>query len=217
MAILTNLAAEPRSSAIPSNVVLGYHGCSIQTAQTILGGSDFLASEKPYDWLGHGIYFWEDYPVRAWQWAADRLSTRECPSLIGPAILSGRCLDLTTQAGIQAVNSAYEGLKQIHLMANQPLPVNGGRDFGLRLLDCAVINHLHRAREKALPHQPYQTVRARFVEGDPLYPNAGFHAKTHTQLCVRDSSCILGIFRIPKMQRELLDLPNSLYGEEAIS
>ena len=211
MATSTRQVAWPRSTAIPSSVVLAYHGCSTQTAQTLLGGSEFLASEKPYDWLGHGVYFWEEDPVRAWQWATERPSTRESPSVVGAVISLGVCLDLTTQDGIQTVKSAHRGLKKFHKLTGQPLPVNGGRDFGLRRLDCAVINHLHRAREKGTNQPRYQTVRALFIEGRPLYPKAGFHAKTHTQLCVRDNACILGIFRIPQVHRESLGLPESLY------
>lgn len=214
MGTLMKLADWPRSIVIPSSIVVGYHGCSLETALKLLGGSDFLASEEPYDWLGHGIYLWEDDPLRAWQWAFDKPASRKSPSIVGAVLMRGRCLDLTTQAGIRAVNSAYEGLKEIHAITGQPLPANGGRDFGVRLLDCAVINHLHRAHAKVFPLQPYQTVRALFIEGEPLYPNAGFHAKTHTQICVRDSSSILGIFRVPKAQRTNLGLPASLYEAE---
>ena len=174
-----------------------------------------MPSEKPYDWLGHGVYFWEEDPVRAWQWATDRPGTRDNPCVVGAVVSLGKCLDLTTQDGIQAVKFAYQGLKSLHKLTGDPLPRNGGKDFGLRRLDCAVIEHLHRAREKGANLPKYQTVRALFVEGRALYPQGGFHAKTHTQLCVRDSSCILGIFRIPKMHRDLLGLPTLRYEDEA--
>jgi hypothetical protein len=39
-------------------------------------------------------------------------------------------------------------------------------------------------------------VRAAFVEGEPLYVGAGFHARTHIQLCVRKPDRILGYFRV---------------------
>ncbi len=42
---------------------------------------------------------------------------------------------------------------------------------------------------------PFDTVRAAFVEGSPIYDGAGFHAKTHIQLCVRHVARIQGYFR----------------------
>ena len=51
-----------RSAAL----VLGYHGCDREVGERILGGGGHLQpSENDYDWLGSGIYFWEDNPRRA--------------------------------------------------------------------------------------------------------------------------------------------------------
>lgn len=47
-------------------LVLGYHGCDQSVADRVLAGEDMLKkSEKHYDWLGSGIYFWEHGPERA--------------------------------------------------------------------------------------------------------------------------------------------------------
>lgn len=40
------------------------------------------------------------------------------------------------------------------------------------------------------------TVKAAFMEGEPIYPNASFHEKTHIQICVCDSRRIKGVFRV---------------------
>lgn len=115
----------------------------------ILGGSYFEASTETYDWLGSGIYFWENDPVRAYQWAAGSHRAQANPSVVGVVIDLGRCLDLTTQEGKEAVRAAYEGLRKLHAIAEQPLPKNTfGPDKVKRHLDCAVINHLHRARRQ---------------------------------------------------------------------
>ena len=42
---------------------------------------------------------------------------------------------------------------------------------------------------------PIDTVRGAFIEGSPIYRGAGFRAKNHIQLCVRNLSCIKGYFR----------------------
>jgi hypothetical protein len=174
-----------------------------------------LISEKSYDWLGSGVYFWESDPIRAFQWACLPWRTIKNPSVIGAVIDLGRCLDLTTQEGIEAVRSAHEGLVQIHAMIGEPLPQNLGTEKGKRNLDCAVIKHLHRARQKMAESEPsilpYQTVRALFVEGTELYEGAGFHDKTHIQICAIDQSRIFGVFRLPAWHQKMLGIDQTLY------
>jgi hypothetical protein len=89
----------------------------------------------------------------------------------------------------------YHGCDR-RLAENQmPLPRNtGGSDLLERNLDCAVLRTLHQRREEA-GVTLFQTVRAAFVEGNPLYENAGFSSKNHIQICVRDQRCIKGYFR----------------------
>ena len=174
-----------------------------------------MVSEKSYDWLGPGAYFWESDPIRAFQWACLPWRNIKSPSVVGAVIDLGRCLDLTTQEGIEAVRAAYEGLAQIHAMTEEPLPQNAGSEKGQRNLDCAVIKHLHRARQRLSESEPsilsYQTVRALFVEGTELYEGAGFHDKTHVQICVIDQRRILGVFRLPAWHQKMLGIDRTLY------
>ena len=40
---------------------IGYHGCEKELARRlILREVEMGKSANPYDWLGHGIYFWEN-------------------------------------------------------------------------------------------------------------------------------------------------------------
>jgi hypothetical protein len=73
----------------------------------------------------------------------------------------------------------------------------------LRYLDCAVINTVHRTR--AEEHvAPFDTVRAAFIEGEPLFRGSSFHDKNHIQVCVRNLKCIRGYFR-PRPEDESAD------------
>ena len=134
---------------------------------------------------------------------------------MGAVIGLGRCLDLTTQNGIEAVRSAYESLVELQALTGEPLPKNTGKEIEQRHLDCAVIKHLHRARAqmaKADPSVlPYQTVRAIFVEGKELYDGAGFRGQTHVQVCVIDPLQIMGVFRLPEWKREIYGIEADLY------
>jgi hypothetical protein len=156
-------------------------------------------SENRYDWLGSGVYFWENSPERALEWA-DLLKGRrkvKRPAVVGAVIDLGRCLNLLDRQHLKAVRQAYEQLAAASGAAGVPLPRNkplkGSRDLLLRDLDCAAINTLHSLTAEArLPD--YDTVRAAFVEGEPLYENSGFFERNHIQVCVRNLACIKGYF-----------------------
>ena len=48
--------------------VLGFHGCDQKTAERVVStGRHLQPSRNDYDWLGHGVYFWENDPLRAKQ------------------------------------------------------------------------------------------------------------------------------------------------------
>lgn len=52
------------------NLVLAFHGCDKSTYDSILKNNEILHnSTNSYDWLGNGMYFWEQNLERAWQWA----------------------------------------------------------------------------------------------------------------------------------------------------
>jgi hypothetical protein len=177
-------------------------------AESILSTDDrvLLPSRNEYDWLGHGIYFWENSPARALEFAA---SGRAAPAprpqggtfqpyVIGAIIDPGNCLDLLEASSLRALSWGYEVLAAAVGRNNSPLPVNAQPDVHgdvlLRHLDCAVIETLHEWNTD----EPFDTVRGVFTEGPPVYPGAAIHAKTHVQICVRNLECIRGYFRVPQ-------------------
>lgn len=191
-----------------SAFVLGFHGCDESVGERILAGRDHLTPDpKEYDWLGHGIYFWENSPERAKQWAEflakhspkgrPRISK---PFVIGAIIDLGKCLDLTEASSLAFVSSSYEDMKAAFSTIGLPLPQNepgakGDKDLLKRKLDCAVINHAHTLRDGDATLKPFDSVRGAFSEGTPLFPGAKIMAQTHIQLCVRQASSIRGYFR----------------------
>lgn len=186
---------------LSSAFVLGYHGCDLGVADHLIAGEDFRASDNDCDWLGPGVYFWEANPKRGIDFAeeakrAGRGAHITKPAVVGAVIDLGPCLDLTTSTGIDQVAIAYDRLRKITGEAGLPLPRNSA-DLLLRNLDCAVIRMLHQMREDdGLP--ALDTVKGVFVEGGPIYPDAGIHEKTHIQICVCNPERIKGVFRVPK-------------------
>ena len=93
----------------------------------------------------------------------------------------------------------YEFLKSGQENLGLPMPSNsnfkGDTDLLLRRLDCAVINSLHDLiRAEGRP--PFDSVRAAFIEGEPVYPDGTFRRKNHVQICVRSRANIKGYFHV---------------------
>lgn len=178
--------------------VLGYHGCDRSIVNDILTGKSGLqASRNDYDWLGNGIYFWEDSYQRAFQWALQSKRVTH-PVVIGAVINLGHCLNLLNVEHLETVRISYQTLVRTAAQAEAPMPVNRGKIFKDRKLDGAVIETLHQMREEE-NLEAYQTVRGFFVEGEALYEGAGLRNQDHIQLCVRDTNCIVGYF-LPRVK-----------------
>lgn len=188
--------------------ILGYHGCDLSVAEAIISGKqDVRVSDNSYDWLGTGSYFWENNPARAFAWAeflaknpAKGAKNRiKRPAVLGAVIDPGYCLDLTEESSLELVRQAYQSY--VHACEEEDLPIAsnepgylGDEDFVKRSLDCAVLNFLHSMRDK-LEFQPFDTVRAPFLEGGELFRGSKLSAKAHVQWCVRNpKKSILGYF-----------------------
>lgn len=189
---------------VQPSFVLGFHGCDESVADKVVTGAEQLThSTKKYDWLGSGAYFWESSPHRALEWAqsmAARPSTSprriQTPSVIGAVIDLGQCCNLFDSAALDELRKAWELLDLVGMDDGSPVPDNVGDtpDRLGRFRDRAVIEFMHLLRDQAgLPS--YDTVRAAFPEGGELYPQAGFTARSHIQIAVRNPECIKGYFK----------------------
>lgn len=189
--------------SIRPNLIIGFHGCDKNVAKKIINGVEKMkSSENSFDWLGNGIYFWENDYERALEFAQELYpKTIKYPFVIGGIINLGNCLDLTTRKSIQVLKAAYENVVQNTVDASNLTNKQGKRgntngDLLLRNLDCYTIETLHKINiEKNI--KPYDSIKAAFWEGEELYSTAGFKEKNHIQICIRNTDCILGYF-LPK-------------------
>jgi len=182
--------------------IFGFHGLDKTIALKILNGEMFFKhSNNPHDWLGQGIYFWENNHERAIQYAIEdkkrEKSKIKIPFVLGTIIDLGNCLDLLDQKNLDFLKKAYEQLDIDLKLEGKELPKNkpfGAKDFDFknRELDCAVIRYAHvLAEEQGIK---YDSVRAAFMEDNPLYENAGFKKENHIQIAILNPDCIKGIF-----------------------
>ena len=64
-----------------SNLVIGFHGCDKTIVDAVVAGkTDLLSSTNDYDWLGNGIYFWENneeemYTAHLWLLTVPRVGS----------------------------------------------------------------------------------------------------------------------------------------------
>lgn len=194
-------------SRLATSFVLGYHGCDRAVAQNaVLDGASILQSDRDYDWLGPGAYFWESDPKRALEWARWKqgIGDYKEPTVIGAVIDLGNCLDLVSRDDIELLRAAHRSFMKVQALAGLAVPKNqnpkGSRDKDriLRYLDCAVLRHLHQIIDQiraADPNFPaYDSVRGMFVEGGKAFSGSGIYRKSHVQIAVRNPACIKGVF-----------------------
>ncbi len=178
--------------------VIGFHSCERKVGLDVLNGKTQLeSSTNPWDWLGDGIYFWEQNPERALEYANEisenkqfNKKTIKTPFVIGAIIELGNCLNLVEPESLSILKKSYQDIEKIYAEAGKPLPVNVDSN---RKLDAAVFKHLHKSRHDN-PNLKYDTIRCAFIEGEPIYPTANFTSRLHIQICVLNEDLITGYF-----------------------
>ena len=181
------------------SLVIGYHGCDRKDVERVVAGKDDLKpSQNAWDWLGHGIYFWEDSHGRALRWAKEKArqtgSKIKSPAVLGAVIDLGKCLNLADTDALALVKSAHRTYEELCAKSGATMLTNRGLELKARFLDCAVIETLHQWRRREKIKESFDTVRGFFPEGRQLYSGAGFRELDHIQICVRSPKQIIGYF-----------------------
>lgn len=201
------------------NLLLGFHGCDLEVADKLINHPNrILKSEKPFDWLGHGMYFWENNMVRAFQWAKEKEKRGEIKkaAVVGAALTLDNCLDLLDSGSIDLLESYFELFKADLESAGKILPENLDsihdpfKDKLKRELDCAVIEFMHLKIENEIIKnikakgyseiRSFDSVRGFFTEGGPAFPGSAIQQKNHAQICIRNANCIKGFFK-PRVEK----------------
>ncbi len=178
--------------------IIGYHSCDRDIGLRVLNGDlELTPSKNSWDWLGGGIYFWEQDPKRALDYAvevADGVQFNsgkiKNPLVLGAIIQLGNCLNLVEAQSLSILEEAHRGLSVLYEQLGKKLPENKGAN---RKLDCAVIQYIHQSRADANLDR-YETIRSAFDEGDKVYEGASFTSRHHIQVCVIEPSLITGYF-----------------------
>ncbi|MCR5767187.1 MAG: hypothetical protein K6G45_01685 [Lachnospiraceae bacterium] len=191
------------------NLVIGFHGCSKDTYDAVITHhEDLKASNNSYDWLGNGIYFWENNLARAWDWARRKYNNEA--AVLGAVIDLGYCLNLTDSNSGDILKHGYEILAALCDDSGIELPKNRDskktKDILLRDLDCAVIQTVQKTYSLEDGTVGFDSVRGVFTEGEAAFPGSAIQAKTHIQICICNPNCIKGYFE-PRSKNMSYRLP----------
>ena len=178
--------------------ITGFHSCDRDLGLRLLNGSDELRpSDNSWDWLGPGVYFWEQNPHRALAYAEEAARKDQkfsgkikTPFVIGAIIELGNCLNLIEPNSINIVKEAHINLLATVHESGETMPVNKGAN---RQLDCAVIKFVHQSNKNKRVSR-YDTIRSPFQEGGPIYDGANFTDRLHIEICVLNTDLIKGYF-----------------------
>jgi hypothetical protein len=182
--------------------VIAYHGTDRVTADRLVRGNPFAASDNEDDWLGTGIYFWEHAPKQAWHWATN-IRKEDEPAVVGAVIQLGNCFDLCDPGNISLLRDFKDDLVAGLRDAGQSVPRNHRRHMKL---DCAVFNYVYNQSVKGGP--VIDTLRAVYVPTDKqkrVWKGSWIYAETHVQICVRKAANILAVWHVRKDGRYGVD------------
>ena len=167
--------------------VIGYHGTTTESAAEIVE-SGFRLSRNPYDWLGDGVYFFQDGFDRAWEWARENHGVDA--AVIAAEIYLIDCLDMLDTRWTKVVSEAYNQFLNLYKQSGLNLP---RQTLGAHRLDREVINYMVGVLSER--GDSIKCVRAAFAEGSPVYPDSAFYDYGHVQIAVRDvEACITRIW-----------------------
>ncbi len=190
-----------------SGLILGFHGCDLEVRDKIIStkGEVLEISENEYDWLGKGLYFWENNHQRALDFATylsknpphNKKQKIKTPAVLGAIIDLGYCFDLLSSENLDQLKVAYNSVEETNKKHGFKMPENTllqeNGDLLKRYLDCAVIETAVELNQE-ITTKEYDSVRGVFFEGDFLYHNAGFKSKNHIQIALRNPNCVKGYF-----------------------
>jgi hypothetical protein len=160
-----------------------YHGTSRAVAEIVLRDG-FVISRNVYDRLGDGVYFFQDAPNRAREWAQQRYGADG--AVIRAIIRLEDCFDLLDISSNDLLADAYTSFVDSHRSLGLPIPP---QTAGAHRLDRAVVNHAvgYLATQQRMT---VRVVRGVFGEGQPVFPGSAILDRAHVQIAVRDRTII---------------------------
>jgi hypothetical protein len=165
--------------------IYGYHGTSREAANRIIQ-QGFRESTNDYDWLGTGVYFFQDAPMRAPAWATELYP--DDPAVIRSLIRLENCIDLLDLNWFPLIRNVYNAFVDNLRTSNLPLPRQNPSRSKAHRLDCAYFNYITEVLSSQ--DQKVDAIRAVFLEGDRIFPDSAIFDLAHIQIAIRNNDLI---------------------------
>lgn len=187
--------------------IVGYHGTSRANADELLqGGSPLKLSGNLGDWLGRGIYFWQDAPQRAAVWAGRSGLANDDIAVLKAEICLDGCLDLFDLQTFRELRLVYPKFIEFEEVLGfswyqSELVVQAGRAYfaGASSDRSDIMNH----RDRALidwyveflksEGMVIKSVRGVFLYGKSIFRQSFLFDWSHSQIAVIDSGAIFNL------------------------
>jgi hypothetical protein len=185
----------------------GYHATTPEKGALIEEQKRFNPSENWHDWLGNGVYFYQDALEWTRYWATNERHEGNIPN---PAIFAADIyydgfLDLVEYDSMEQLKRFFNRLesatKEEASQAFEAVKIRAAK-FPEREkwkprphpLDRYVINEaVNVAESQGLS---IKAVRAVFFDGEKLHPHSDLYDRQHIQIAVRDQSIIKKFWRV---------------------
>ncbi|ESY21400.1 hypothetical protein [Mesorhizobium sp. LNJC394B00] len=161
---------------------IGQHGTSLAAAGSIIRDG-FHPSSKPEDWLGDGVYFFQDAPQRAREWAISRYN--DDAAVVEASIDLTNFLDLLDIEWTNWLAEVHDQYVAKLKAEGTALPTQKG---GAHRLDRAVLNYAVDVLKAS--GIEIAGIRGAFTEGSAIFPNSALFNRSHVQIAVRDLAAI---------------------------
>ncbi len=178
---------------------MGYHGTSRAKAEAIVRTQAFSPSRNRFDWLGHGVYFWEYAPKQALWWAQQRY--KDDAAVVASMIRLGNCLDLLDPDNAKSLLRFHDDLESTAANEGRALPRNSNVR---KYRDCYVLEAFYAEATPSLDcsrgvYVPTPGAAGESGGGYRLWERSWLTLDSHIQICVRPesvASCILGTWPV---------------------
>jgi len=155
----------------------GYHGTHVGRLESILANG-LRYSTNEWDWLGDGIYFFQDSPLRTREWAEEHHG-RSNAAVLRAVIRLEDCVDLLDIEWWPTLSSSHRQFVEREKVLPKQTATSGAHR-----LDRAVLNYM--VGVLAEDGQNVRCLRGAFVEGERLFPASALYSRSHVQIAVRD-------------------------------
>jgi hypothetical protein len=182
------------------SIVDVYHvGAQEDILASLQHGSGLKWSTETEDWLGHGIYFWEDPSWAEW-WYVERWvehSDTRPGSILAAKIETELLLDLGNRNDSETFQEEAH-LAMLSIQRRGRPPRNDPARLGFAL-DCAVANSV----QVALQGSGKYGLRMPFFLGPSITKDGNFYANQHLQICLWNAEILQDARQLPSQPDRL--------------